>query len=181
MPRATRLVLTVLVAFTVLQGFSLVGRASRADSDFSIFYRNGQLLKLGVGTSLYPRVDAVTGFPISLSPAGLAILQPLSSLGPTAASAVWAVVNLSLVGLSIGVFGRFLRMSNSPRLATLFPAAAMVFMILSAGCIQVGQFSVLFVTCWLLFLLMYQEQRYGWAGVFLALPVAIKVYPLLLL
>src|SRR5262245_39112773 len=109
MPRTTRLVLTLLIAFTVLQGASLVRRASRGDSDFSIFYRTGQVLKLGVGAYLYPRIDLVSGFPISLSPTGLAILQPLSSLGPMAAGAVWALANLAFVGVSIGVLHRFLR------------------------------------------------------------------------
>jgi hypothetical protein len=180
MPRPTRIVLILLTSLMLFEGLSLVRRVSRGETDFSIFYRTGRLLADGVGADLYPRLDT-SGFPISLSPAGLALLQPISALSPTAAGTVWALVNLALVAVSLAALRRALRRTNSPGLIAAFPYAAMVYLVLAAGCVQVGQFSVLFVACWMLFLVAYQEERYGWAGFFLAVPAAIKVYPALLL
>jgi len=54
-------------------------------------------------------------------------------------------------------------------------------LILSAGSIQVGQFSVLFVACWLLFLDAFGRSRNPASALWLAIPAAIKIYPVGLL
>jgi len=52
---------------------------------------------------------------------------------------------------------------------------------LSAGSIQVGQFSVLFATCWILFVSAFAGGNYFSAGILLGLPTAIKLYPVMML
>ena len=165
---------------SAVQAVSLVRRGSRGDSDVSVFYRTSVLLKTGVGGELYPRPDPVTGWPISLSPTGLTIFQPLASMSPLAASISWALVNLGLLGVSLVGLRDFLRHTTTLP-DQIFPWAAAVFILLSAGTIQVGQFSLLFVTCWILFLNAFVDGRYVRAAVLLAIPSAIKVYPALML
>jgi hypothetical protein len=83
-------VAVVLVLLGTLgQAVSLVSRGRRGDTDFGVFHRTTQLLAGGIGSELYPRLDVVTTWPISLSPTGLAIFQPLAGLSPVMASAVW--------------------------------------------------------------------------------------------
>jgi hypothetical protein len=176
MGRTARILLSLLLLFTVVQALSLVRRGSRGDSDVSVFYRTSVLLGTGVGGELYPRPDPVTGWPVSLSPTGLMFFQPLARLGPLGASSGWALFNLGLLGVSLVGLRNFLRRTG-PALDSAFPWAAAVFILLSAGTIQVGQFSLLFVTCWILFLNAYADERYFLAAVLLAIPTAIKVYP----
>src|SRR5438128_5499209 len=152
MSRAARLVLAALLVVTVGEAFSLVGRGSQNKSDIGVFFRECVLLNTGVAGDLYTRRDAVTDWPISLAPAGLAILQPLVSLDPLGASMGWAAINLGLVLVSLVALRRFLKRANKARFDVVFPWAAMTFLMLSWGSIQVGQFSVLFVACWILFL-----------------------------
>jgi hypothetical protein len=54
-------------------------------------------------------------------------------------------------------------------------------LVLAAGSIQVGQFSLLFLTCWILALDGLARRRDFVAGVAFAPPIAIKLYPALLL
>jgi hypothetical protein len=176
MGRTARILLSLLLLFTVVQALSLVRRGSRGDSDVSVFYRTSVLLDTGVGGELYPRPDPVTGWPVSLSPTGLIFFQPLARLGPLGASIGWALFNLGLLGVSLVGLRNFLRRAD-PALDSAFPWTAAVFILLSAGTIQVGQFSLLFVTCWILFLNAFADGRYFRAAVLLAIPTAIKVYP----
>jgi glycosyl transferase family 87 len=181
MSRSLRLSLAIAIAMTVGQAVSLIVRGSRGDTDFSVFYRTAVLLRYGVGGELYPRLDAMTGWPISLAPAGLALFQPLSFLSIRAASVVWALVNLLLLAVSVGALRKFLEKSHLPQADALTPWAAIVLLVLAAGSVQVGQFSVLFVVCWLLFLVAYAAGRHAAAAVFLAVPTSIKLYPVLML
>jgi hypothetical protein len=180
MARPARILIALLLAMSAVQAVSLVRRGSRGDSDISVFYRTSVLLKTGVGGELYPRPDPVTGWPVSLSPTGLIIFQPLASMSPLGASIGWALVNLGLLGVSLVGLRDFLR-RTTPLPEEIFPWAAAVFILLSAGTIQVGQFSLLFATCWILFLNAFLDGRYFRAAVLLAVPSAIKVYPAIML
>src|ERR1700674_1885982 len=125
MSRFARLLLATLLVVTVGEAFSLVGRGSQNKSDIGVFYRECVLLNTGIAGDLYTRRDIVTDWPISLAPAGLAILQPLASLNPLGASVGWAAINLGLVLLSLVALRRFLKRANTPRMDVIFPWAAM--------------------------------------------------------
>jgi hypothetical protein len=181
MSRPLRVILAVVVLVALGQAVSQVRRGSRGDSDVSVFYRTTVLLRTGVGGELYPRDDPGTGWPVSLAPAGLAIFQPLARLGPFGASVGWAGFNLMLLGVSIVAVRRLLKRIGSPRPDLLLPWAAILLVVLAAGSLQVGQFSVLFVACWLLSLSAFAAGRRTSAGLLLALPSAIKMYPAMLL
>ena len=162
------------------QAISLVARGSRGLSDFGVFYRTCRLLSTGMGGELYPRLDVVTTWPISLSPTGLAIFQPLCLLGPGAAAALWALFNLTLLGISLVVLRSLLSGRGDWDPEALFAWSAILYLVLSTASIQVGQFSVLFVACWILSLGFLARGRLLWASVFLAIPSAIKLYPVLM-
>jgi hypothetical protein len=111
----------------------------------------------------------------------LALFQPLAWFGTRAASTGWALVNLCLVGLSLVALRRVLSSAYSSRSDGLFSWAAVLFVLLSAGSIQVGQFSVLFAACWILFVSAFAGGNYFSAGMLLAIPAAIKLYPAMML
>jgi Glycosyltransferase family 87 len=181
MSRSIRVILAMALVVAAVEGVSLVRRGSRGETDVGVFYRTCVLLKGGIGGALYTRHDVVTDWPISLSPAGLALFQPLASFGPLGASIGWALINLALLGVSIVALRRFLTSVGSSRVDVLFPWAAIVFVVLAAASIQVGQFSLLFVACWIQFLVAFVAGSYFAAGVFLAIPTAIKLYPVMML
>jgi hypothetical protein len=176
MSRPARAFSALVIVVTLAQAISLVSRGSRGESDFGVFYRTCQLLAAGMGGELYLRLDAVTTWPISLSPTGLAIFQPLVLLNSTMASAAWALFNLILLGISVVSLRTMLT-----RLQRVVVPTALLLLILSSGSIQVGQFSVLFVACWILACSSLAAGRYFHAGLFLAIPTAIKLYPLMML
>jgi hypothetical protein len=175
-------VAVVLVLLGTLgQAVSLVSRGRRGDTDFGVFHRTTQLLAGGIGSELYPRLDVVTTWPISLSPTGLAIFQPLAGLSPVMASAVWAGVNLVLLGISLVALRDLLTRTGDVRSNEFFAWAAVILLVLSSGSIQVGQFSVLFVACWIASLSALAADRPFSALLLLALPSAIKLYPAMML
>src|SRR5260370_7061064 len=104
MSRFARLLLATLLVVTVGEVFSLVGRGSQNKSDIGVFYRECVLLNTGIAGELYTRRDIVTDWPISLAPAGLAILQPLPSLNPLGASPAWASFTLALFLVPLASF-----------------------------------------------------------------------------
>jgi len=177
MSRSARVTLAIVLVAAAAEGVSLVSRGTLGFSDFGVFYRTCALLRDGAGAELYTRHDVVTDWPISLTPAGLALLQPLALFGTRGASIGWAIINLSLVGLSMIGLRRVLNSACGPRSDALFSWAAVLFVLLSAGSIQVGQFSVLFATCWILFVSAFAGGSYFSAGLLLAVPTAIKLYP----
>jgi hypothetical protein len=181
MSRPLRVALALVVAVAVAEAVSLVARGSRGDSDFGVFYRTCLLLKSGIGGDLYPRLDPVTSWPISLAPAGLALFQPLASFSPIGASAAWALANLALLGLSVAALRATLRRIDAPGADALIPWATMVLVILAAGSVQVGQFSVVFLACWVAFMHAFAVRRRALAVSLLAVPTAIKLYPVMLL
>jgi len=181
MSRSARAIVAIVLVAAAAQGVSLVSRGTLGFSDFGVFYRTCALLRGGAGAELYTRHDVVTDWPISLTPAGLALLQPLALFGTQGASIGWAIINLSLVGLSMIGLRRVLNSACGPRSDALFSWAAVLFVLLSAGSIQVGQFSVLFATCWILFESAFAGGSYFSAGMLLAIPTAIKLYPVMML
>jgi hypothetical protein len=154
-----------------------VARGSRGLSDFGVFYRTCQLLSDGVGGELYPRVDAVTTWPVSLSPTGLAIFQPVCALNPILGSALWSAFNLVLLGVTLVVLRRALKDPDARHQDERFAWSAIVFLVLSWGSLQVGQFSVLFVACWILSLKALAAGQHFRSSLLLAIPAAIKIYP----
>ncbi|HVH29559.1 MAG TPA: glycosyltransferase family 87 protein [Vicinamibacterales bacterium] len=179
--RSARVALVLVLLGTLGQAVSLVSRGRRGDSDFGVFHRTTQLLAGGIGSDLYPRLDVVTTWPISLSPTGLAIFQPLAGLSPVMASAVWAGVNLVLLGISFVVLRDLLTRTGDARSNEFFAWATVILLVLSSGSIQVGQFSVLFVACWIVSLSALAAGRPFSALLLLALPSAIKLYPAMML
>src|SRR4029079_8351507 len=132
MSRAARGFIALVIVFTLAQAVSLVSRGSRGESDVAVFYRTCRLLATGIGGELYPRLDAVTTWPISLSPTGLAIFQPLASFGPGMAAAGWATFNLILLGFSV-VALRTVLTSGDESLQRVFVPAALLLLILSSA------------------------------------------------
>jgi len=181
MSRLARIIVAMFFALALAEAVSLVERGARGYTDVGVFYRTAVLLRGGAGGELYTRHDAVTDWPISLAPAGLALFQPLALFGSREASIGWAILNVGFLGLSLFVLRRFLKSACGPRFDVVFLWAAMLFVVLSAGSIQVGQFSVLFASCWILFLSAFAAGSFLSAGMFLALPTAIKLYPVMML
>lgn len=154
----------------------MVRRGVAGVSDISVFYRTCELLRAGV-RAIYPRLDAGTGWPISMPPLGFAIFQPFAWFGPLGSSVAWAAFNLLLLAVSIVTLRRVLQRTGDPRYERAWPWAAVLLLVLAAASVQVGQFSVLFVTCWLLFMDWFGRGRRAGSAWWLALPAAIKIYP----
>jgi len=170
----------VLAVVTLLwAGGSLIARAARQTSDFSLFYRSAMALHEGATPEFYGERDP-RGEPRSTPPPGTAFWAYMPFMSITGAAAVWYAFNVGLLVLSAWCLWRiFCRLDRQRRLyrrTWLWVVIVLVF--LSADGVQVGQFSVLFVTCWLLYLLI----DHGLVGAcLLMLPAVIKVYPALLL
>lgn len=155
----------------VFQSVSMVERGSKGESDVGVFFRTAQLLGDGAGGEVYAQRDSVTGWPISIPPAGMALFQPFAMLGQMWGSVAWSVFNLVLAALGVLAVRRLVASGSYPWLSAMF-------LILASGSIQVGQFSVLFVVCWLWAILATRQSA---AAVLWTLPAAVKLYPLLLL
>lgn len=160
----------VAALLCVFQAVSMVQRGAKGESDVGVFFRTAQALDDGAGGEVYAQRDSVTGWPISIPPAGMAIFQPFARLGLLWGSVAWAGFNLALAALGVVAIRRLVD-------AAQFPWLAAIFLVLASGSVQVGQFSVLFVVCWLWALLATTQGR---AAVLWTLPAAIKLYPLLL-
>lgn len=167
----------------VAQAVSLFGRVQKDGTDFSVFYNTAKLLQGGAGAEIYSRSDAETGWLITIPPFGQALIQPLAWFSPTVAAILWGAFNLLLLLASLLSLRSFLeRLDRQQRLyARAFPWMAVLLLFLSAGSIQVGQWSVFFTACWIFYLNEVSKRRDGLAGCLLAVPAAIKLYPLLLL
>lgn len=158
--------------------FSLLSRTARGSGDFSLFYRTALELRRGASWEVYQERD-ITGELRCLAPPGITFLLYMPWMSSAAAAAVWLVFNLGLLGLSAWCLWNLChRLDRQSRLYTsTWPWALALLLVLSADGVQVGQFSVLFVTCWLSYLVVGN----GFAGAaLLMLPTAVKVYPALL-
>jgi hypothetical protein len=166
----------------VVQAVSLTNRAATGESDFGVFYRTAHLLAEGAGGELYEERDSATGWPISIPPAGMAVFQLFSYLRPAVAGAAWGAFNLLLCALALLALRRIFERSEASQaeLSIAFPWLGAVFLVLASGSVQVGQFSVLFVACWVFALYFLAIGKVGRAMLMWAAPAAIKLYPLLM-
>ncbi len=171
----------VAAALLVLvEAASLVSRGARGQSDVSVYYRTCHLLRDGVGPALYPRLDAETGWPIGMPPIGFAIYQPFSVFDPAGASVAWAAFNVAMLVTIVVTLRSLLSGAGEgdwPALRRRWPWVVAVLAALASASLQVGQFSILFVTCWVLFMHAFDRQRFALSALWLAIPAAIKVYP----
>lgn len=177
-----RLALLVSLAALLFDAGSLVHRVRAHATDFSVFHRTASAVTAGAGGELYATRDPATGWFRALPPAGILLFLPLARLDAPRAAVVWALVNLMLLAASVALVRRLRdRLRAEDRLVP-FPLAwaAALLLVLAGGSLQVGQLSILFVTCWLLFLALGAGPDLL-AGSALALPAAIKLYPGLLL
>lgn len=172
----------ILVVVVIVQAVSMARRASRGESDISVFYRTATLLNHGAGGELYASRDQLSGWYHIIPPAGLVIFLPLALLSPTTSATIWALINLALLaGATIALYHFIGKLDNHRSIyQNAFPWAIIILLFLSTGSIQVGQFSVLFVTCWIFYLYATASGRNFWAGMSLAIPTAIKLYPALM-
>ncbi|MBA3727091.1 MAG: DUF2029 domain-containing protein [Armatimonadetes bacterium] len=172
-----------LAAFGALsQALSLVARVRDSQTDFSVFYRGAVALSQGAGGEFYRAIDAPTGWYNCTPPTGMGVLYGLTPLTPTAAAGVWAAFNLCLLGVGIWLLAGIVKRLEQDGQAyeSSFLWASGTLLALGSSCIQVGQFSVLFVACWLLYVWAVAMDRKWLAALSIALPASVKVYPAIL-
>ena len=178
----TATLLVLLVIFNIAQCVSLVKRAARG-TDFTVFYNTGKLLDAGAGAELYRGKDESTEWLRTIPPFGQAVIHPFGQGSVRTAALGWGVFNLALLGAtawSLFVFAR--RLDGKSRiLASVWPVSVLVLLAMAPASIQVGQFSVLFTACWVGALALLATRFRALAGALLAIPIAIKIYPALLL
>ena len=174
----------VLVTIVLLvNSFTMVQKASRGHSDIGVFYQSALRLNHGGGAEVYKIRTEDKGWFRCIPPAGLAFFQPLARFSPGISGFLWMLFNWVMLGAALVMLHRFLgRLDHQRRLyASLFPWMAILLVLMSVGSIQVGQFSLLFTTCWIAYLLAATRNRGFWMGLALSLPSAIKIYPALML
>jgi len=167
----------------VIQSVSLTRFAAKGKSDWSVMYRAAVDLDAGAGPTLYSEIDTASGWPRSLPPFGMLLLWPEAWLAPLPAAMAWLAVNYALLatgGLCLVLVLRHLDFGRD-RFAGTTPWAVGLLVLLSIGCVQVGQLSILLATCWLVYLLLAGGRLRWLAAAALAVPAAIKFYPGLLL
>jgi len=175
---------TALVAALIVAAWQLtvlVNRAARGASDFGFYYRAAARIE-AVGGEVYASLDPRTLWPCCLPPSGMVFFSLFQHLSPAVAGVVWALVNLSLLGVCLAGLAVTVRRLEHRRESFLnsFEFAAAVLLVVASGSLQTGQLSVLIVACWLLFLGASARGRLILAGSALALPAALKFYPALL-
>jgi hypothetical protein len=178
-----RVTLVLAVILTGAQCRLLYSRASQERSDVGVMIRSATLLNEGAGAELYEDADEVTGWNRAHPPAALALFQPLVRLGPRGAAIGWVLANIGFLLLSLWSLRRLIStLGASGRVyEDALPWLATLLLVLAAGSIQVGQFSLLFLSCWMVALDGLARQKDFVAGVAFAPPIAIKIYPALLL
>lgn len=163
----------------VTAAFSLLHRVQTGQTDFSVFYRTAHAIQGGVAPGFYEQLDPPTGLRYCISPSGTMLFAYMPFLSIRGAAIVWAVLNIALLILSAWCLHRiFSRLDRQRRLyRRTWLWAVFVLLILSGDALQVGQFSILFVACWLVYLAVDSGLL---AACMLVLPAAIKIYPALL-
>lgn len=139
-------------------------------------------LSNGAGGEFYRAIDTPTGWYNCIPPTGMGALYGLAPLSPTAAAVVWAAFNLCLLGVGIWLLAGIVKRleQDSHAYESSFLWASGILLALGSSCIQVGQFSVLFVSCWLLYVWAIAMNRKWLAALSIALPASVKVYPAIL-
>lgn len=174
--------LATLIIFNVAQCVSLVHRAPKG-TDFTVFYNTGKLLDNGAGAEIYRGKDKTTEWLRTIPPFGQAIIYPFEQGSIQTAAIGWGVFNLLLLAATAWALREFVaRLDGKSRLfRSIWPASVLLLLAMAPASIQVGQFSVLFVACWIFALLLLSTRFRAFAGAPLAIPICIKIYPALLL
>ena len=175
--------LALLTIFNIIQACSLVRRVNNGSTDFTVFYNTGVLLREGAGPDIYAGKDQSTEWLRTIPPFGQWLLHPLTALSARGAAAVWSALNLAMLGLGLVWLSRaFERLDAKRRLMSrVTPIICLVMFALAPGSIQVGQYSVLFVACWILYLRLLCGRYSKFAEAALAIPAAVKLYPALMI
>ena len=178
----TAILLVLLVVFNVAQCVSLVKRAPKG-TDFTVFYNTGKLLDAGAGAEIYRGTDATTDWLRTIPPFGQAVIHPFGQGSIRAAAIGWGVFNLVLLGATAWTLLFFARhLDGKSRIfVAVWPIGVLWLLAMAPASIQVGQFSVLFTACWVFSLALLASRFRALAGAPLAIPIAIKIYPALLL
>lgn len=176
-----RVLIALSFAFLLVTCVSLAKRAFRGETDFSVFLRAGAALCDGAGASLYARLDEQTGWYNCIPPAGMGPFMLLSMINSVVAAVIWAAINFGvLFGCIVLLKKIYARLSASRAdYEGTLPFAVTLLFLFGAVCIQTGQTSILFMACWLAYVLVSADQRHALAGFLIALPAAVKLYPIL--
>jgi hypothetical protein len=177
----------------VIQGVVLVGGlvaaaaqlgvmvrwAARGQSDFAMLHRTAQAMAVEPPGDFYSRRDAASKFVRSIGPAGMLPVCALAPAPAQQAALVWAALNvLALAAAAACMWGiaRRIERDSESYIRTL-PAAVGMMLVLACGSLQTGQFSVMFMACWLGALWLGVRRRDWSAGALWALPAVVKFYP----
>jgi len=177
------------------------GHYTHRDLDFFVYYFAAQMVHEDPGANIYygdlngnpwaqdaPKEAELykkanqSGFDeimVYLYPPILAdLLVPLSRFSPNAAAAIWRIVNLSLVFLSVLTLSRMLRIRLiSPEFGILV-LAAYAFFPISEG-IVVEQITIVLMALWTVAVFSYGQGWIALSACALALATALKVTPFL--
>ena len=181
--RSQVVLLVFLIVFNLVQAYSLVRRVTTGATDFTVFYNTGVLLREGAGTDIYAGKDLSTEWLRTIPPFGQWLLHPLTALTVREAGIAWAAINLAMLALgAVWLMQACALLDAKQRLMRrLAPAICLVMLALAPGSIQVGQYSVLFVLCWILYLRLHGSRHARFAEAALAVPAAVKLYPAFML
>lgn len=187
--RGARIRLSLAWALVGLAGINAVLQVNRmvravglAQTDFSVFHRTARWLAAGGGPDIYRRLDEPTGWYHCIPPLGTVLVLPLAPLPAPVAAIIWGAFNLGVVGLMAWALRQVLRRldRHGPLFAGTYPWALLVLLVLSSGALQVGQYTVLIVACWVLYLVVSAHGRPFGAALLLGVPATVKFYPALI-
>lgn len=111
------------------------------------------------------------------------MIHPFGQGSVRAAAISWSVFNLVLLAATAWALGFVTRQLPAKRrvLSAVWPHCVLILLLFAPASLQVGQFSILFTACWVFYLALLTSRWRVLAGAALAVPSAIKIYPLLLL
>lgn len=194
-------VLTLLVLFATAS--RVFGRFTNYDNDFRVYLLASQVLSANPHADVYygtthtdphptyaPREgplgqqakrDGVTGLMIYIYPPLLAdALLPISRLSVPAAEAAWRGFNYILLLLSLSLLAREAGIQfRSFHFAALLLTGLTFFPVIEA--IAVGQITIVLLTLWTLAVVSYRAEKPIITGIVVAIAVALKITPLLVL
>ena len=178
----TLTLLALLTVFNIAQCFVLIKKASKG-TDFTVFYNTGKLLDAGAGAELYRGKDETTEWLRTIPPFGQMIIASFGQGSVRAAAIGWGIFNLALLTATAAALRAFmLRLDGKSRvMGAIWTWSVLLLLVMAPASIQVGQFSVLFTACWVFSLALSATKFRDFAGAPLAIPIAIKIYPALLL